>query len=85
MYITIAAASMYPGCLVALKIRTTTTTIIDGSEYPQTVLKLSFGTTKMAAYANKIFIRLFVTKQYGLVLFICFCMKLVIIDIIHSI
>ena len=31
-------------------------------EYPQTNLKLSFGTTKMEVYAYKTFVSLFVTK-----------------------
>ena len=35
---------------------------VDGGEYLQTVLKLSFGSTKMAAYANKSFVCLFATK-----------------------
>ena len=33
-------------------------------QYPRTILKLSFGTAKMAAYANKLFVCLFITK-YG--------------------
>ena len=32
------------------------------SEYPRAILKLSFGTTKMAAYANTCFVCSFVTK-----------------------
>ena len=35
-----------------------------GSE--QTILKLSFGTTKIAAYPHKIYVRLFVNKNMGL-------------------
>ena len=38
---------------------------MDGSEYPQTILKLSFDTAKMAAYATKSFLCLVVTKKYG--------------------
>ena len=37
----------------------------DYSEYPETILKVSFGPTKMTAYANKIFVRLFIRKKYG--------------------
>ena len=35
---------------------------VEGSEYPQTNLRLSFGTTKMAAYVNKNFV-CFVRKK----------------------
>ena len=48
----------------------------NGSEYPQTILKLSFCITKMVAYANKVYVYLFITKTLrmfiGLILFICF-------------
>ena len=37
----------------------------EGSEYPKTVLKLSFGTIKMVAYVNNIYLCLSVTKKYG--------------------
>ena len=33
------------------------------SEYPQTIIKLSFGTSEMEAYANECFVRLFVAKK----------------------
>ena len=50
--------------------------LANGSEYPQTVLKLSFGITKMVAYANKVYVYLFVTKNIrkfiALILFTCF-------------
>ena len=36
---------------------------VEDSEHPQTILKLSFGTTKMAVCANKISVYLFVTKE----------------------
>ena len=35
----------------------------EGSAHPKTILKLSFGTTKMAAYVNKFYVCLFVTKH----------------------
>ena len=35
----------------------------EGSEHPQAMFKLSFGTTKMPAYANEIFVFLFVAKN----------------------
>ena len=40
--------------------------VMFGSEHPQTILKLSFGTAKMSAYANKVHISLFVTKNIGM-------------------
>ena len=50
---------------------------VDGSEYPQRIFKPSFGKTKMAAYANKVFVCFFVTKKkYGNVYWL---------DIIHSV
>ena len=61
---------------------------VDGSKYPQTILKLSFGTTIVAAYVNKTFICLFVSKNMemfiGSILNIRFLMKLMmmIIDLI---
>ena len=34
----------------------------NNSKYPQTIRMLSFGTTKVAVYANNIFVCLFVSK-----------------------
>ena len=39
--------------------------LVEGSENHKTNLKRSFGTAKMTAYANKIYIFLFVTKNMG--------------------
>ena len=61
----------------------------EGSEYHQTILKLSFGTTKMVADANKIFVCLFLTKSMevftGLILYIRSLIKVIIVDMIYSI
>ena len=55
----------------------------DGSEYPETSLKLSFGTTELAAYANKFFVCLFVTKNRevftGLILYSRTLIKLTLV------
>ena len=52
-------------------------------------IPMSIGTTKIAAYAYKVYVCLFATKNMGmfiaLISFICFCIKLIIIDIIYSI
>ena len=60
---------------------------MDGSEYPQTILKLSFGTTKTAAYANEILVCLLITKSIELItgLNIRSLIKLIFIDIMYSI
>ena len=59
---------------------------MDGSEYPQSILKLPFGTTKMADYANKffsVFMRNKNMKMFtGLILYLRSLIQLIIIDII---
>ena len=58
------------------------------AEHPQTILQLCFGTIQMTACANKLYICLFVTQNMGmfiaLILFICFYIKLMIIDLVYS-
>ena len=61
----------------------------DGSEYPHTSLKVSFSTTKIAGYANKLFFCMRVRNKCGNVHWAELnnqsLIKLVIIDIIYSI
>ena len=58
----------------------------EGSECPHINPKLSFGTPQIAAYANKYFVCLFVTKIWkfftGLILYIWFYIKLKTVEIV---
>ena len=60
----------------------------DSSEYPRNILKLSFGITQMAAYANNLYVYVFVKNMEmftGLILYIRLLIKLRIINIKYSI